>query len=112
PMRSGCVCSESEERSGRRGAHNRHKDEFLASMSHELRTPLNAVIGFSEVLLERMFGELNAKQEEYLQDILTSGRHLLSLINDILDLAKIEAGRMDLDVEEFDGAAALDNSPL
>jgi signal transduction histidine kinase len=79
-------------------------------MSHELRTPLNAVIGFSEVLLERMFGDVNAKQEEYLQDILTSGRHLLSLINDILDLAKIEAGRMDLDVEEFDVAQAIDNA--
>src|SRR5207253_9042824 len=91
-------------------AANRHKDEFLASMSHELRTPLNAVIGFSEVLLERMFGDINAKQEEYLQDILSSGRHLLSLINDILDLAKIEAGRMDLDVEEFDVAQAVDNA--
>jgi signal transduction histidine kinase len=91
-------------------AANRHKDEFLASMSHELRTPLNAVIGFSEVLLERMFGEINAKQEEYLNDILTSGRHLLSLINDILDLAKIEAGRMELDLEEFDVAQAIDNA--
>src|SRR5439155_8688412 len=58
---------------------SQHKSEFLASMSHELRTPLNAVIGFSEVLLERMFGDLNPKQEEYLQDIVSSGRHLLSL---------------------------------
>jgi signal transduction histidine kinase len=91
-------------------AANRHKDEFLASMSHELRTPLNAVIGFSEVLLERMFGELNDKQEEYLGDILASGRHLLSLINDILDLAKIEAGRMELDLEDFDLAQAIDNA--
>jgi signal transduction histidine kinase len=91
-------------------AANRHKDEFLASMSHELRTPLNAVIGFSEVLLERMFGELNDKQEEYLNDILVSGRHLLSLINDILDLAKIEAGRMELDLEDFDVAQAVDNA--
>jgi signal transduction histidine kinase/HAMP domain-containing protein len=91
-------------------AANRHKDEFLASMSHELRTPLNAVIGFSEVLLERMFGELNAKQEEYLNDILASGRHLLSLINDILDLAKIEAGRMELDLEDFEVAQAIDNA--
>jgi signal transduction histidine kinase len=91
-------------------AANRHKDEFLASMSHELRTPLNAVIGFSEVLLERMFGDVNPKQEEYLNDILASGRHLLSLINDILDLAKIEAGRMELDVEDFDLAQAIDNA--
>jgi signal transduction histidine kinase len=89
---------------------DRHKSEFLASMSHELRTPLNAVIGFSEVLLERMFGEINAKQEEYLQDILSSGRHLLSLINDILDLAKIEAGRMELDVADFHLPQAIDNS--
>jgi signal transduction histidine kinase len=91
-------------------AANRHKDEFLASMSHELRTPLNAVIGFSEVLLERMFGELNAKQEEYLNDILASGRHLLSLINDILDLAKIEAGRMELELDDFELAPAIDNA--
>jgi signal transduction histidine kinase len=81
---------------------NRHKSEFLANMSHELRTPLNAIIGFSEVLLQRMFGELNAKQEEYLQDVLSSGRHLLSLINDILDLSKVEAGRMELELTRFD----------
>ena len=102
--------SEIEDKSRELEAANRHKDEFLASMSHELRTPLNAVIGFSEVLLERMFGDVNAKQEEYLNDILASGRHLLSLINDILDLAKIEAGRMELDVEDFDLAAAVDNA--
>ena len=89
---------------------NRHKDEFLASMSHELRTPLNAVIGFSEVLVERMFGDLNDKQDEFLRDILSSGRHLLSLINDILDLAKIEAGRMELDTEPFELASAIDNA--
>jgi len=89
---------------------DRHKSEFLASMSHELRTPLNAVIGFSEVLLERMFGEINDKQDEYLQDILSSGRHLLSLINDILDLAKIEAGRMDLEVADFHLPQAIDNA--
>lgn len=79
-----------------------HKSEFLASMSHELRTPLNAVIGFSEVLLEQIFGEINEKQEEYLSDILSSGRHLLELLNDILDLSKVEAGRMDLEPAPFD----------
>jgi signal transduction histidine kinase/CheY-like chemotaxis protein len=76
----------------------RHKSEFLASMSHELRTPLNAVIGFSDVLLERMFGELNERQEEYVRDIRDSGRHLLELINEILDLSKVEAGRMELEL--------------
>ncbi len=76
---------------------SRHKSEFLASMSHELRTPLNAVIGFSDVLLERMFGEINVRQEEYLRDIRDSGRHLLELINEILDLSKVEAGRMELE---------------
>ena len=89
---------------------NQHKSEFLANMSHELRTPLNAIIGFSEVLIERMFGELNDKQDDYLKDIHSSGKHLLSLINDILDLSKIEAGRMELDVESFDVPAALDNA--
>ena len=74
-----------------------HKSEFLASMSHELRTPLNAVIGFSDVLLERMFGELNERQEEYVRDIRDSGQHLLELINEILDLSKVEAGRMELE---------------
>jgi signal transduction histidine kinase len=89
---------------------NQHKDEFLASMSHELRTPLNAIIGFSEVMLERLFGEVNDKQEEYLNDILSSGRHLLSLINDILDLAKIEAGRMELEPADFHLPQAIDNA--
>src|SRR5262249_329482 len=89
---------------------DRHKSEFLANMSHELRTPLNAVIGFSEVLLERMFGDLNPKQEEYLQDIMSSGRHLLSLINDILDLSKIEAGRMDVGWAGFSVRLALENA--
>src|SRR5712691_9320097 len=78
-------------------------------MSHELRTPLNAIIGFSEVLVERMFGELNEKQEEYLRDILSSGRHLLSLINDILDLSKVEAGQMDLELGQFSLSEALEN---
>jgi GAF domain-containing protein len=85
---------EIEDKSQQLEVANRHKSEFLANMSHELRTPLNAIIGFSEVLSERMFGDLNPKQAEYLQDIYSSGRHLLSLINDILDLSKIEAGRM------------------
>jgi signal transduction histidine kinase len=89
---------------------NQHKSEFLANMSHELRTPLNAIIGFSEVLLERMFGELNDKQDDYLKDIHSSGKHLLSLINDILDLSKIEAGRMELDLETFDVPAAIGNA--
>jgi signal transduction histidine kinase len=89
---------------------SQHKSEFLANMSHELRTPLNAIIGFSEVLYERMFGEINDKQAEYLADILESGRHLLSLINDILDLSKIEAGRMELDPTEFSLPAAIDNT--
>jgi signal transduction histidine kinase len=89
---------------------NRHKSDFLANMSHELRTPLNAIIGFSEVLLEKMFGEVNEKQLDYLQDIHSSGKHLLSLINDILDLSKIEAGRMDLDIAEFDLRSALQNA--
>jgi signal transduction histidine kinase/HAMP domain-containing protein len=89
---------------------NKHKSEFLANMSHELRTPLNAIIGFSEVLLERLFGDLNAKQDDYLKDIHSSGRHLLSLINDILDLSKIEAGRMELDTSSFNLASALSNA--
>ena len=79
-------------------------------MSHELRTPLNAIIGFSEVLVDRMFGELNEKQDEYLKDIFASGQHLLSLINDILDLSKIEAGRMELEVTDFDLPSAIDNA--
>ena len=88
---------------------NRHKSEFLANMSHELRTPLNAVIGFSDVLSEKMFGDLNEKQLEYVRDINASGQHLLSLINDILDLSKIAAGRMELDPRAFNVATALDN---
>jgi signal transduction histidine kinase len=89
---------------------SQHKSEFLANMSHELRTPLNAIIGFSEVLYERMFGEINEKQAEYLADILESGRHLLSLINDILDLSKIEAGRMELELTDFSLPGTIDNT--
>jgi len=91
-------------------AASRHKSEFLANMSHELRTPLNAVIGFSEVLIQRMFGELNDKQEEYLKDIYASGQHLLSLINDILDLSKVEAGRMELAPAPFHLPTTLENA--
>ena len=101
---------EIEEKSQQIQAANRHKSEFLANMSHELRTPLNAIIGFSEVLQERLFGELNEKQAEYTDDILTSGRHLLSLINEILDLSKVEAGRMELEVAAFDLPLAIDNA--
>jgi signal transduction histidine kinase len=93
-------------------AANRHKSEFLANMSHELRTPLNAIIGFSEVLIERMFGALNDKQLEYLQDIHSSGHHLLALINDILDLSKIEAGRMELDLARFDLGELLEGASM
>jgi len=99
-----------EERTAQLEVANRHKSEFLANMSHELRTPLNAIIGFSEVLTERMFGELNAKQLEYLEDIHSSGHHLLNLINDILDLSKIEAGKMDLDLSRFDLSLTLESA--
>jgi signal transduction histidine kinase len=93
-------------------AANRNKSVFLANMSHELRTPLNAIIGFSEVLLQRMFGDINPKQEEYLKDVLLSGQHLLALINDILDLSKVEAGRMELEPTTFAVAPLIDGSVL
>jgi signal transduction histidine kinase len=89
---------------------NKHKSEFLANMSHELRTPLNAVIGFSDALREEYFGSLNDKQREYVNDIALSGQHLLSLINDILDLSKIESGMMDLSRTNFSVASAIDNA--
>ena len=87
---------------------SRHKSEFLANMSHELRTPLNAIIGFSQVLRDGLFGEVNAKQEEYLEDILTSGHHLLALINDVLDLSKVEAGQVQLELAPFSIQDALE----
>jgi signal transduction histidine kinase len=101
---------EIREKSAQLEVANKHKSEFLANMSHELRTPLNAIIGFSEVLSEKMFGELNAKQLDYMKDIHESGRHLLSLINDILDLSKIEAGRMDLELSSFHLPTAISNA--
>lgn len=88
----------------------RIKSEFLANMSHELRTPLNAIIGFSEVLKDGLIGELTSEQQEYVTDIFSSGQHLLSLINDILDLSKIEAGKMVLDLEALDVEETLTNS--
>ena len=87
---------------------SRHKSEFLASMSHELRTPLNAIIGFSQVLREEMFGAVNEKQAEYLDDIVSSGNYLLSLINDVLDLSKVEAGQVELEVQPFSVREALE----
>jgi len=101
---------ELKQRSAELEVASRHKSEFLASMSHELRTPLNAVLGFSEVLLERMFGDLNERQEEYLRDIHGSGKHLLELLNEILDLSKVEAGRMELEYSTFPLRRVLDNT--
>jgi len=79
---------------------SRAKSEFLANMSHELRTPLNSILGFSEVLYDQTFGQLNEKQKQYAENVLTSGRHLLSLINEVLDLSKVEAGKMTLELED------------
>jgi signal transduction histidine kinase len=87
---------------------SQHKSDFLANMSHELRTPMNAIIGFSQVLREGLVGDVNAKQAEYLDDILSSGNHLLSLINDVLDLSKVEAGQVELQVAPFSLQDALE----
>ena len=87
---------------------SRHKSEFLANMSHELRTPLNAIIGFSQLLRKQLYGPINPKQDEYLEDILSSGNHLLSLINDVLDLSKVEAGQVRLEIAAFSLREALD----
>ncbi len=100
---------ELDEKSRQLEATSLHKSEFLANMSHELRTPLNAIIGFSQVLRERLFGDLNEKQAEYVDDVLASGHHLLSLINDVLDLSKVEAGQVELDVAPFSLREALES---
>jgi PAS domain S-box-containing protein len=100
---------ESEEARLQAEAATRAKSEFLANMSHELRTPLNAVIGFSEIMKDGMAGPLNESQKEYLNDIYESGKHLLSLINDILDLSKIEAGKIELDLSAFNVREFIDS---
>jgi signal transduction histidine kinase/ActR/RegA family two-component response regulator len=102
--------SELQQKSAELEVVSQHKSEFLASMSHELRTPLNAVIGFSEVLLERLVGDLNERQDEYLRDILNSGKHLLALLNEILDLSKVEAGRMEVEFSTFSAPAAVEHA--
>ncbi len=100
--------SELDEKSRELETASRHKSEFLANMSHELRTPLNAIIGFSQVLSDKLFGEVNEKQAEYLEDILTSANHLLALINDVLDLSKVESGQVELEVAPFSLRDALE----
>jgi PAS domain S-box-containing protein len=116
PLRMSGVCLDiterrmvAEQRQAREAAEeaNRAKSNFLASMSHELRTPLNAIIGFSELLENHTFGDLNERQQRYVANVLTSGRHLLQLINDILDLSKVEAGHMELALSEFDVRTTL-----
>jgi len=102
--------TELEEANIRLKEHDRLKSQFLANMSHELRTPLNAIIGFSEILGDKTFGELNAKQTKYINNVLVSGRHLLQLINDILDLSKVEAGRLELEPSRVNIKGLLENS--
>ena len=102
--------NEIQEKSRQLEIANKHKSDFLANVSHELRTPLNAIIGFSDVMLAGMAGELPEKQQEFTRDIRDSGKHLLGLINDILDLSKIEAGRMELDLSRFDVRTAMENA--
>ncbi|MFH1125276.1 MAG: ATP-binding protein, partial [Pseudomonadota bacterium] len=91
-------------------AANRAKSEFLANMSHELRTPLNHIIGFTELVADWRIGDLNETQAEYLRDVLESSRHLLSLINDILDLSKVEAGKLELDLKDVSPNVLLEGS--
>jgi PAS domain S-box-containing protein len=114
-----CICmdisdrkrSERDQRRAREAADaaNRAKSNFLANMSHELRTPLNAIIGFSEMIIDQVAGPITPKQEKYVGNILSSGQHLLHLVNDILDLSKIEAGRMEMQLSTFDPLEALRN---
>lgn len=91
-------------------AASRAKSEFLANMSHELRTPLNHIIGFTELVVDKQFGDLNKSQQEYLNDVLRSSRHLLSLINDILDLSKVEAGKLELELTDVNLRMLLESS--
>jgi signal transduction histidine kinase len=100
--------AELDDKSRELEAASHHKSEFLANMSHELRTPLNAISGFSQVLRRELFGPINEKQAEYLDDVLASARHLRSLIDDVLDLSKVEAGQIELQVEPFSLPAALE----
>ena len=104
--------SELDEKSRELEAASQHKSDFLANMSHELRTPLNAIIGFSQVLREEIVGGVNEKQAEYLEDILSSANHLLSLINDVLDLSKVEAGQVELEIAPFSLREALERGVL
>ncbi len=100
--------TELDEKSRKLEAASLHKSEFLANMSHELRTPLNAILGFSQVLQEELYGALNERQAGYVEDILSSGNHLLALINDVLDLSRVEAGEIRLQIEPFSLQDALE----